>query len=183
MNDPVANGRSLQFLKSQPGGIHVLEDRSFSVNVPQKETFQNLDPLPSFAGLKHGITFARDQQGIIRPFGIIPLENLESQQQQQFGTKNILSLLPPRSRGLGNLGPMKLPEEFYQTNFHVKTPGPDTCICSQVPRSHFGTVFEAVPQKKQRIFRKRRVSTSSPIPKAKASICWNRGFKYSCSSF
>ena len=181
MNDPVANGRSLQFLKSQPGGIHVLEDRSFLVNVPQQETFQNLDPLPSFAGLKNGITFARDQQGIIRPFGIIPLETPKSQQQQQFGTKDILSLWKPRSRGLGNLGPMKLPEEFYQTNFHVKTPGHDTCICNQVPRSHFGTVFEAVPQKKRRIFRKRRVST--PIPKAKASICWNRGFKYSCSSF
>lgn len=177
----IANGRSLQFPKSQPGGIHVLEDISFSVNVPQKETFHNLDPLPSFAGLENGITFARDQQGIIRPFRIIPLDNPQSQQQQP-GTRNILSLLQPRSRGIGNLGPVKLPEEFYQTNFYNKTPGPDTCICSQVPRSHFGTVFEAVPQKKRRIFRKRKVSTP-PITKAKASICWNRGFRYTCSSF
>ena len=179
-SDVQATGRSIQFPNSKPGGIHVLEDRSFSVNVPQQQTFRNLDPLPSFAGLENGITFARDQQGIIRPFRITPLP-IHQSQQQQFGNQNILNLLQPREIGKINPRPLKLPDEFYQTNFHVKTAGPETCVCSQVQKSQFGTVFEAVPQNKRRIFRKRRVLT--PKTKPKSSICWNRGFKYTCSSF
>ena len=177
-------GRSPQFPNSQPGGIHVLdEDRSFSVNIPQQQTFQNLDPLPSFAGLENGITFARDQQGIIRPFRIMPLSISPQSQQSQFVNPNILNLFQPRDIGNINPRPLKLPDEFYQTNFHVKTPGPETCVCSQVPKlqSQFGTVFEAVPQSKRRIFRKRKVLT--PKTKSKASVCWNRGFKYTCTSF
>lgn len=175
-------GRSLQFPNAQPGGIHVIEDRSFSVNIPKQQTFQNLDPLPSFAGLENGITFARDQQGIIRPFRITPLP-IPPSQQSQFVNPNILNLLQPRDIGKINPRPLKLPDEFYQTNFHVKTPGPETCVCSQVQKlqSQFGTVFEAVPQHKRRIFRKRKVLT--PKTKPKASVCWNRGFKYTCSSF
>ena len=175
-------GRSLQFPNSKPGGIHVLENRAFSINVPQQNTFQNLDPLPSFAGLENGITFARDQQGIIRPFRIVPLPLPQNPPQHQFGNQNILNLFQSREVEKINEGRLKFPDEFYQTNFNVKPPGPETCLCSQVQQSQFGPVFEAVPQNKRRIFRKRKVLTPNTT-KAKSSICWNRGFRYSCSSF
>ena len=173
-----SKGRSLQFLNPLPeaaGGIQVIQDRSFSVNVPQHQTI--LDPLSSFTG--NGIAFARDHQGIIRPVRIIPIS---IPQNQQLENNEILNPDHPaplsRKGGQNTPGLFKLPDEFYQTNFNTKSPGPQTCLCNQVPKSQFGIVFEAVPLNK-RIFRKRRLS---PKTRPKSRVCWNRGFKYTCSS-